>query len=52
MKRLPRAEMAKAALKEVTAELTGLKNRASQMVSAIFGVSPYYLLKFYFVTIM
>ena len=43
-----RAETAEAALKEVTAELTGLKNRVSQMVSAIFGESPYYLLKVYF----
>ena len=41
------AETAEAALKEVTAELTGLKNRVSQMVSAIFGKSPYYLLKVY-----
>ena len=32
-----RAETVEAALKEVTAELTGLKNRVSQMVSAIFG---------------
>ena len=40
--------MAEAALKEVTAELTGLKNRVYQMVSAIFGESPYYLLKLYF----
>ena len=32
-----RAEKAEAALEEVTAELTGLKNRVSQMVSAIFG---------------
>ena len=34
------AETTEAALKEVTAELTGLKNRVSQMVSAIFGKSP------------
>ena len=34
-----RAETAEAALKEVTTELTGLKNRVSQMVSAIFGES-------------
>ena len=33
------AETAEAALEEVTTELTGLKNRASQMVSAIFGES-------------
>ena len=39
------AKTAEAALKEVTAELTGLKNRVSQMVSAIFGESTYYLLK-------
>ena len=32
-----RAEKAEAALQEVTAELTGLKHRVSQMVSAIFG---------------
>ena len=32
-----RAEKSEAALEEVTAELTGLKNRVSQMVSAIFG---------------
>ena len=42
-----RAEKAEAALEEVTAELTGLTNRVSQMVSAIFGKSPYYLLKVY-----
>ena len=42
------AETAEAALKEVTTELTGLKNRVSQMVSAIFGESLYYLLKLYF----
>ena len=42
-----RAETIEAALKEFTAELTGLKNRVSQMVSAIFGKSPYYLLKVY-----
>ena len=42
-----RAEKAEAALEEVTTELTGLKNRVSQMVSAIFGKSPYYLLKVY-----
>ena len=34
---IQRAETAEAALKEVTTELTGLKNRVSQMVSAIFG---------------
>ena len=33
------AETAEAALEEVTTELTGLKNRVSQMVSAIFGKS-------------
>ena len=31
------AKKAEAALEEVTTELTGLKNRVSQMVSAIFG---------------
>ena len=36
---IQRAETAEAALKEVTMELTGLKNRVSQMVSAIFGES-------------
>ena len=36
---IQRAETAEAALKEVTTELTGLKNRVSQMVSAIFGKS-------------
>ena len=35
-----RAEKAKVALQEVTTELTGLKHRVSQMVSAIFGESP------------
>ena len=35
-----RAEKAKTALQEVTTELTGLKHRVSQMVSAIFGESP------------
>ena len=39
------AEKAEAALEEVTTELTGLKNRLSQMVSAIFGKSPCYLPK-------
>ena len=34
-----RAEKAEAALEEVTTELTGLKDRVSQMVSAIFGKS-------------
>ena len=43
-----RAETAEAALKEVTAELTGLKNHVSHMVSAIFGESLHYLLKLYF----
>ena len=33
------AKTAEAALEEVTTELTGLKNRVSQMVSAIFGKS-------------
>ena len=33
------AETAEVALREVTTELTGLKNRVSQMVSAIFGES-------------
>ena len=36
---IQRAEKAKAALEEVTTELTSLKNRVSQMVSAIFGKS-------------
>ena len=36
---IQRAEIAQAALEEVTTELTGLKNRVSQMVSAIFGKS-------------
>ena len=34
-----RAEKAEATLKEVTMELSGLKDRVSQMVSAIFGTS-------------
>ena len=42
------AETAEAALKEVIAELTVLKSCVSQMVSAIFGESLYYLLKLYF----
>jgi predicted nucleic acid-binding Zn-ribbon protein len=37
---IQRAEKAEAALQEVTTELTGLKHRVSQMVSAIFGESP------------
>ena len=45
---IQRAEIAEAALKEVTTELTGLKNHVSQMVSAIFGESLHYLLKLYF----
>ena len=36
---IQRAKTAEAALEEVTTELTGLKNRVSQMVSAIFGKS-------------
>ena len=36
-----RAEKAEAALEEATAELSGLKRHVSQMVSAIFGKSPY-----------
>ena len=32
-----RAEKVEAALQEVTTELTGLKHRISQMISAIFG---------------
>ena len=44
---IQRAETAEAALKEVTTELTGLKNRVSQTVSTIFGESLYYLLKLY-----
>ena len=39
------AEKVEAVLEEVTTELTGLKNRVSQMVSAIFGESPCYLSK-------
>ena len=35
-----RAEKAEAALQEVTTELTGLKHRVTQMVSAIFGEPP------------
>ena len=35
-----RAEKADATLEEVTTELTGLKRRVSQMVSAIFGEPP------------
>ena len=42
-----RAEKAEAALEEVTTELTGLKNRVSQMVSAIFG-KPSVLIYFTF----
>ena len=42
---MQRAEKAEAALEEVTAELTGLKNHVSQMISAIFSKSPCYLLK-------
>ena len=34
---IQRAETAEAALVEATTELTGLKNRVSQMISAIFG---------------
>ena len=34
---IQRAETTEAALKEVTTEITGLKNRVSQMVCAIFG---------------
>lgn len=41
------AEKAKVALEEVTTELTGLKNRVSQMVSAIFG-KPYVLIFYTF----
>ena len=36
---IQRAEIAEAALEEVTTELTGLKDHVSQMVSAIFGKS-------------
>ena len=39
---IQQAEKAEAALQEVTTELTGLKHRVSQMVSAIFGESPCY----------
>ena len=35
-----RAETTETALEKVTAELSGLKRRVSQMVSAIFGKSP------------
>ena len=35
-----RAEKVEADLQKVTTELTGLKHRVSQMVSAIFGESP------------
>ena len=36
-----RAEKAEAALQEATTELSGLRSRVNQMVSAIFGESPY-----------
>ena len=36
------AGKAEAALEEVTTELTGLKHRVSQMISAIFSESPCY----------
>ena len=36
---MQRAEKAEAAHQELTTELTGLKHRVSQMVSAIFGES-------------
>ena len=39
------AEKAEAALKEASTELTSLKHRVSQMVSAIFGNSACYLSK-------
>ena len=42
-----RAEKAEATLEDVTTELTGLKNRVSQMVSAIFG-KPSALIYFIF----
>ena len=42
---IQRAEKAEVALQEVTTELSGLKHRVSQMVSAIFGESPCYLSK-------
>ena len=35
------AKKAEAALQEATMELTGLKHHVSQMVSAMFGKSPY-----------
>ena len=35
-----RVEIAEKALEEVTTELSGLKHRVSQMVSAIFGKPP------------
>ena len=44
-----RAEKAEAALEDVTTELAGLKNRVSQMVSAIFGKSS--VLTFYLLLI-
>ena len=41
------AETTETTLKEVTTELTGLKNRVSQMVSAIFG-KPFVLIFYTF----
>ena len=37
---MQRAEKAETTLQEVTTELTGLKHRVTQMVSAIFGERP------------
>ena len=39
---ISRAEKAEAALEEISGELSGLKGHISQMVSAIFGKSPYH----------
>ena len=39
---ISRAEKAEAALEEITGELSSLKRHIFQMVSAIFGKSPYH----------
>ena len=39
---ISRTEKAEAVLEEITGELSGLKRHISQMVSAIFGKSPYH----------
>ena len=39
---ISRAEKAEAALEDITGGLSGLKCHISQMVSAIFGKSPYH----------